>query len=219
MGQGAVEASEHPRKHDAGGGLVEREGRPGQHLARSRRDRRSRASPAISRRRSSANSASQPATPRIPMAPDASCCRTSASNSCSRSKRLITTLVCRRTSKLEYALEGSIFIGGAVVQWLRDNMRFFGSRRTSKAGRFGAGLRQRGFGSRVHRPGRAPLGSVRERHAHRPQPRHRDRAHCAGGAGEHRVPGRGRHCDAMDRTPQVPSGVARRRRRRRERYV
>jgi glycerol kinase len=39
--------------------------------------------------------------------------------------RLITTLTCSTQNKLEYALEGSIFIGGAVVQWLRDNMQFF----------------------------------------------------------------------------------------------
>ena len=40
-------------------------------------------------------------------------------------ERLITTLTCSLEKKLEYALEGSIFVGGAVVQWLRDNMRFF----------------------------------------------------------------------------------------------
>jgi glycerol kinase len=40
-------------------------------------------------------------------------------------ERLITTLTCSAEKKLEYALEGSIFVGGAVVQWLRDNMRFF----------------------------------------------------------------------------------------------
>jgi glycerol kinase len=40
-------------------------------------------------------------------------------------ERLITTLTCSVHNKLEYALEGSIFVGGAVVQWLRDNMRFF----------------------------------------------------------------------------------------------
>jgi glycerol kinase len=39
--------------------------------------------------------------------------------------RLITTLACSTDNKLAYALEGSIFIGGAVVQWLRDNMKFF----------------------------------------------------------------------------------------------
>ncbi|MBT9329491.1 glycerol kinase GlpK [Paracidobacterium acidisoli] len=37
--------------------------------------------------------------------------------------RLITTLAASVERRLEYALEGSIFIGGAVVQWLRDNLR------------------------------------------------------------------------------------------------
>jgi glycerol kinase len=40
-------------------------------------------------------------------------------------QRLITTLACSVPRRLEYALEGSVFVGGAVVQWLRDNMRFF----------------------------------------------------------------------------------------------
>src|ERR1700735_2715625 len=39
--------------------------------------------------------------------------------------RLITTLACSLEKKPAYALEGSIFVGGAVVQWLRDNMKFF----------------------------------------------------------------------------------------------
>lgn len=42
-------------------------------------------------------------------------------------QRLVTTLLCSPARRLEYALEGSIFIGGAVVQWLRDRMRFFSS--------------------------------------------------------------------------------------------
>ena len=36
--------------------------------------------------------------------------------------RLLTTLICSTGRKLEYSLEGSIFVGGAVVQWLRDNL-------------------------------------------------------------------------------------------------
>ena len=45
-----------------------------------------------------------------------------------RSKhRLITTLAASAQKRLEYAFEGSIFIGGAVVQWLRDNLRLIGS--------------------------------------------------------------------------------------------
>jgi len=45
-----------------------------------------------------------------------------------RSKhRLITTVAASAQHPLEYALEGSIFIGGAVVQWLRDNLKLIGS--------------------------------------------------------------------------------------------
>jgi glycerol kinase len=45
-----------------------------------------------------------------------------------RSKhKVITTLAASTHKRLEYALEGSIFIGGAVVQWLRDNLRLIGS--------------------------------------------------------------------------------------------
>ena len=36
---------------------------------------------------------------------------------------LITTSAAQLTSQPEYALEGSVFIGGAVVQWLRDGLR------------------------------------------------------------------------------------------------
>jgi glycerol kinase len=36
---------------------------------------------------------------------------------------LITTAAAQPTSKPEYALEGSVFIGGAVVQWLRDGLK------------------------------------------------------------------------------------------------
>ena len=45
-----------------------------------------------------------------------------------RSKnRLITTLAASAEHRLEYAFEGSIFIGGAVVQWLRDNLKLIHS--------------------------------------------------------------------------------------------
>ena len=45
-----------------------------------------------------------------------------------RSKnRLITTLAASTQKRLEYAFEGSIFIGGAVVQWLRDNLKLIGA--------------------------------------------------------------------------------------------
>lgn len=38
---------------------------------------------------------------------------------------LVTTIAWGIDGKVTYALEGSIFVGGAAVQWLRDEMRFF----------------------------------------------------------------------------------------------
>lgn len=42
---------------------------------------------------------------------------------------LLTTIAWKIDNKLEYALEGSVFIAGAVVQWLRDGLKII---RTSK---------------------------------------------------------------------------------------
>ncbi len=36
---------------------------------------------------------------------------------------LLTTLACGFDGKVEYALEGSIFVAGSAIQWLRDGMR------------------------------------------------------------------------------------------------
>jgi len=36
---------------------------------------------------------------------------------------LLTTIAAGFTDKVQYALEGSVFTGGAVIQWLRDEMR------------------------------------------------------------------------------------------------
>ena len=36
---------------------------------------------------------------------------------------LITTIAAGTGDKVQYALEGSVFVGGAVIQWLRDEMR------------------------------------------------------------------------------------------------
>src|SRR5690606_1181330 len=40
---------------------------------------------------------------------------------------LITTPVAQTTATRQYALEGSVFVGGAVVQWLRDGLHAFDS--------------------------------------------------------------------------------------------
>jgi glycerol kinase len=42
-------------------------------------------------------------------------------------QRLLTTVAWQTGGKLEYALEGSVFIGGAVVQWLRDGLKIIDS--------------------------------------------------------------------------------------------
>jgi glycerol kinase len=39
--------------------------------------------------------------------------------------RLLTTLAANPDGRLQYALEGSVFVAGAAVQWLRDGLRFF----------------------------------------------------------------------------------------------
>ena len=39
------------------------------------------------------------------------------------SNGLLTTIAAGFTDKVQYALEGSVFTGGAVIQWLRDEMR------------------------------------------------------------------------------------------------
>ena len=36
--------------------------------------------------------------------------------------KLLTTVAWKTQGRMEYALEGSVFIGGAVVQWLRDGL-------------------------------------------------------------------------------------------------
>lgn len=40
---------------------------------------------------------------------------------------LVTIIAYGLDGKVTYALEGSVFVGGAVIQWLRDEMRFFTS--------------------------------------------------------------------------------------------
>lgn len=43
------------------------------------------------------------------------------------SKKLLTTIALGINGKVEYALEGSVFIGGAVIKWLRDELELISS--------------------------------------------------------------------------------------------
>jgi glycerol kinase len=53
-------------------------------------------------------------------------------------RNLLTTIAWGIGKKVEYALEGSVFIGGAVVQWLRDELRII--QRASESERLAASL-------------------------------------------------------------------------------
>lgn len=45
---------------------------------------------------------------------------------------LLTTIAVQLGDKTYYALEGSVFVGGAVIQWLRDELRFFSESRDAE---------------------------------------------------------------------------------------
>ena len=51
---------------------------------------------------------------------------------CVSKNGLITTIGIGLGDRIEYALEGSVFVGGAVIQWLRDEMRFFAESRDAE---------------------------------------------------------------------------------------
>ena len=45
---------------------------------------------------------------------------------------LITTIAIGLNGKVQYALEGSVFVGGAVIQWVRDELRFINEARDAE---------------------------------------------------------------------------------------
>ena len=51
---------------------------------------------------------------------------------CESRHGLVTTVAAVVNGKVQYALEGSVFVGGAVIQWLRDNLRFIGEARDAE---------------------------------------------------------------------------------------
>jgi glycerol kinase len=46
--------------------------------------------------------------------------------------KLLTTIAWRIDNKVTYALEGSVFVGGAIIQWLRDGLDFFSNAEDSE---------------------------------------------------------------------------------------
>ena len=55
-----------------------------------------------------------------------------------RSQSGLIATSCAQTAGREFALEGSVFVGGAVVQWLRDGLEFFSS--SSQVEKLAAGV-------------------------------------------------------------------------------
>ena len=83
--------------------------------------------PATSRPHSSANCAGARAKPKNTYGTGCFLLQNVGTKFVRSRHRLITTIAASTSRRLEYALEGSIFIGGAVVQWLRDNLKLIGS--------------------------------------------------------------------------------------------
>jgi len=48
-------------------------------------------------------------------------------NAAASANNLLTTVAWQREGTVDYALEGSVFVGGAVVQWLRDGLKLVDS--------------------------------------------------------------------------------------------
>ena len=51
---------------------------------------------------------------------------------CESQNGLLSTIAIGLNGKVQYALEGSVFVGGAVIQWLRDEMRFISESRDAE---------------------------------------------------------------------------------------
>ena len=97
--------------------------------------------------------------------------------------QLLTTVAWRRDGRLDYALEGSVFIGGAVVQWLRDGLKII--RTAAEIEALAASVPDNGGVYLVPAfagLGRAALGRLCARRDFRPHARRDVGAHRARGA-------------------------------------
>ena len=75
---------------------------------------------------------------------------------------LLATVAWDLDDHVEYALEGVIFIAGAAVQWLRDELRIIDRSEDAEAGGpSGRGHERRLLRAGIHRTGCTVLGSVR----------------------------------------------------------
>ena len=87
--------------------------------------------------------------------------------------RLLGTVLCQLGGERSYALEGSIFVAGSLIKWLRDSLKLISStQETEAAGPLGAGQRRGRRRARAFGPGRAALAARGARYDHRHEFRH-----------------------------------------------
>ena len=110
---------------------------------------------------------------------------------------LVTTVAWGLDGRVNYALEGSIFVAGAAIQWLRDELQLHGGRPRQRVhGAEGQGHERLLRRACVHRSGCAALGPVRPRHHRGPDPRREQEPHHPRDAGQPVLPDQrcaGRH--------------------------
>ena len=146
-------------------------------------------------RRRPAGGALRPGLPRArgwrrtPTAPAASSSSTPAPRRREPAEGLLTTVAWGLGEEAAYALEASIFVTGAAVQWLRDGLGIIDeAARDRGAGRLARRQRRRLLRPGADRARLAALGPLRARDDRRPHPRQRPRPPGAGGAGGDRLP-------------------------------
>ena len=104
---------------------------------------------------------------------------------------LVTTIAISLDGEVEYALEGSVFVGGAVIQWIRDGMHLIQDSCDSEY--YAQKVPDNGgvyIVPGLHRPGRALLGYVRPGCHSGHHPRHHPEPHHPRSRGIHRLPER-----------------------------
>ena len=73
---------------------------------------------------------------------------------------LVTTIAWGLDGKVTYALEGSIFVAGAAIQWLRDELKVIDSSEDSEYMANKVSDTHGCYVVRPYRTGSSPLGSV-----------------------------------------------------------
>ena len=103
--------------------------------------------------------------------------------------RLLTTVAYRVGGETAFALEGSIFIAGAALQWLRDGLGILDQAGPIRSHGLGRGEQRRGLpGPGLYRPGRALLGPGGPGGHRGPDPGHQPQPHRPGRPGGPGVP-------------------------------